>query len=43
MHDPVVTAYVAWSFGGLVAGLIVLLIYTIAMIYATAKGDRDNE
>lgn len=43
MHDPVVTAYVAWSFGGLVAGLIVLLIYTIAMIYATAKGDREDE
>lgn len=43
MHDPVVTAYVSYTFGGLVAGLIVLLIYTIAMIYATARGDREDE
>lgn len=43
MHDPVVTAYVAWSFGGIVAGLIVLLIYTIAMIYATARGESEDE
>lgn len=37
------TAYVSYTFGGLVAGLFVLLIYTVAMIYATAKGDREDE
>lgn len=34
---------IAWSFGGVVAGLGVLLIYTIAMILATVRGDNRDE
>ena len=43
MHDPVVTAYVSYTFGGFFYVMLLMVIYTIAMIYATARGDREDE
>lgn len=37
------TTLIAWSLGGTVAGLGVMLIYTIAMILATVRGDDRDE